>query len=964
MKLKRVPQVAWLASCVFFVGCTQETIPGPPAGVTLTPRGHQELRVEEGRLRAHWLGRDREVGFCLQAPLSRDTSQWRASARINDVVAQPPEPADARWSTDTSVCFAWEIPTGVRASDRLEICAELRDDFTKERFRLPCLDAAWTADASDFLTMLERGNKLQQPDAERDRRAYVTALDRLAVDAAEKDYPALAVRLRLIAVDALRRQPTSAHLSEIDQRLDALPAWLDQDEAAALSLAVDSGRAKLALARDDLRQAWLWLRQAESKARRVAGRQRLAILVDQVNILRRQGAATDAAARLAQALEDCDRWPCDTRQVPAAHGLLAWIELTDADPDGANVTRARAHLEAEATFFSPATNPLEIANHLINRALAERLAGQEPASYLAAARSRLASAETTPRVASLRAWADLIEGLAALDRDDTAEAIRLCTRAAGGHEAEGAVGIEGTEVASPPARVAAWAWSCQGRAYRRDGALAAAAAAFEEALIRHHLAAPHDNDHTRQVPGQRTDDTYRAARVAIERGRTRDAWHGLDMLDHLGTIPNPNCSTPRGAATADLDAQRQALRDRLAWAERPQTPSRQQQLDGLRFEWRQTLESIHRQMLNQCGDTEVEIPAPPHVRAFALPDEIIALFRRSDGRIVARRTPMARGALHQRLAQLEAEQQRVVHDRESEQRTAPSDGGAAVHNSTSSRSDDDQRWRALAQPFADALLPPADMASGRTVRFALYGGLQRVPVAALPTRIDDRPAWFGERTTVVHRPPIVLRQQAASPQPAGPPLFIVDPQRNLASGRSAQQRFGTRFPEATVLYGAAATREAVDAALPSAAFLHVDAHGRFEGAFPTLSGLQLHDGLTTIGDLLASGFPERLVNLSGCFTGKSADSGTSSFDGLAGFLALRGVRWVVASRAAGSDLLLAAFNEGFYRRLAAGQSVPQAYGDALGELRSNQPAAAWSTLLLIGTDSIDSGQESSLPDYG
>lgn len=962
----------WLGGLPLLIGCVQQADRTLPSGVTLTPRGHQEVQIApDGRLRAHWLGREKKAGFCLEAPLDRDTSQWQVRTRLNGIPAEPAKAMAATWYSDTSLCFAWKIPPSLRPSVRLEICAELQDDFTHEHFRLPCIDAAWTPDGGDFVAMLTQGETLQQQGASLPLSDYVNALDALAETAADRGYPALSVRLRLIAVDKLRRQPTPAHLRESDQRLLALPAWLDQDEAAALAVAVDSGRARVALAHGNPRQAWLWLQRAEASARKVAGRQRLSIVMDQVQILRQRGTTTSAVARLEGVLEDCDHWPCDARLTPAVHDLLAWIYLTEPDVDTTSLARAHAHLEVEAASIASQADPLEVANHLINRALLERLSGESPVPTLAAARSLLEGAGAMPRRTSLHAWADLIEGLAALDQGDTAAAIRHCARA---------LGTDPAAANPPPPRVIAWSWSCRGRAHRLDGALTLAAAAFEEALLRHHLAEPGARDRVRQAGAQRTDDTYRAARVAVERGREHEAWQFLRALDHLSAISRPDCATLDEAATANLEARRQALRDRLAWAERPQAPDRHRQLEGLRFEWRQTLESIHRQMLLQCGDTELVTPAPAHVRAFALTDEIITLFRQADGRISARRTPIARTALRQRLAQLEAEQQRVETDRWASNRpddrpddqseirpsTRP-DPSVAADAGGRDPSDNpaDKRWRALTRPLAEALIPPASMDLGPTIRFALHGPLQGVPVAALPTRIGDRLGWFGERATIVRRPPLVTRRQVtADPSPIAVPLFIVNPQRNLASGQAARLGFGALFPESRLLYGSEATRAAVDAALPSASFLHVDAHGRFEEAFPTLSGLQLHDGLVTIGDLLATGFPERLVNLSGCFTGKTAESGDSSFDGLAGFLALRGVRWVVASRVAGSDSMLAAFNDGFYRRLAMGEDIPQAFGAALGDLRASRPAAAWSTLILIGTDSIVSGQESPSPDYG
>jgi CHAT domain-containing protein len=150
-----------------------------------------------------------------------------------------------------------------------------------------------------------------------------------------------------------------------------------------------------------------------------------------------------------------------------------------------------------------------------------------------------------------------------------------------------------------------------------------------------------------------------------------------------------------------------------------------------------------------------------------------------------------------------------------------------------------------------------------------------------------------------------------------------------------------------LLRGGEARRDAVRTALHGASALHVDAHARYEPAFPELSTLLLADGPLTGQELAAWSAGLALANLSGCRTGRAPVTADSGRFGMAGLLVRAGVPWVVASRAALHNDLAQDFNRAFHDALARGEPVPLAYGRALGRVRDGHPASHWAVLVLL-----------------
>ena len=184
-------------------------------------------------------------------------------------------------------------------------------------------------------------------------------------------------------------------------------------------------------------------------------------------------------------------------------------------------------------------------------------------------------------------------------------------------------------------------------------------------------------------------------------------------------------------------------------------------------------------------------------------------------------------------------------------------------------------------------MPPA--------KYALHGPLQGVPIAALPLAEGG---WLADRFLPTVQPAAPALSQATSDLSihSEQGLFVVDPRGNLPAGTQSGRFYRENFSRAKVLMGAQATVQAVEAALGRASFLHVDAHGNYDPAFPELSSLGLADGPLPFGRLAELPVPRALVNLSGCRTGGWPITADSGRYGLAGLCARRGARWTIGSR--------------------------------------------------------------------
>jgi hypothetical protein len=600
------------------------------------------------------------------------------------------------------------------------------------------------------------------------------------------------------------------------------------------------------------------------------------------------------------------------------------------DPDAGRTELAAAESHLTTVLAAPSLEPQERANHLINLALLQTRRGEPPARALGEARRLLDPAGGDSRKSELlRAWADLVEALHALTAPagDLERADRLCGRVVS---------------AGLTPRLTAWALSCTGRVRQRQGDLERAAWAFDQALAHHEHATPERLGQLLPLgPGQRADDFYRAARLALEQGAGERAWEILADLDRLA-VNEETCrrSHTQGERAPGQGAERRRLLRRLAALDAP--PHRREAREALRpiLERLRELAApcIARDTVPQAAPetrAAAREPVPgdgPGYRAFALDDEIFLLRRDAAGWVrLARRTPLPRGGV------------RETTD--------------ALRRALEERTVDDERWRALTNPLAAALRPEPETepaagtaatgAAPPRISYRLHGLLQNVPLEALPAADGDPPRWLGELVTVVVHP---AGLRSARPPAAGPrvPLFVVDPAQNLARREELLDLYGSHFPGSRLLIGAAATTAAFRRALATARWLHADTHGVYDPAFPEHSSLELADGSITLLELADLPMHLDFANLSGCRTGSWPTTADSGRDGIGGLLARRGAHWVIASRADLLNRLALDFNPPFYDAVRAGEPVPEAYRRAMARVRRHHPAATWAALFLLG----------------
>lgn len=889
--------LAVLAALGMLAGC-RGAEPRFAGQVEVFLRGHREVALEAAPVPLFEDGSD-PLGLCLRTGPDVETGQWQARL---DVAGSEAEFAAPVARLGTTVCF--ERPLPGPAGGAAELCARLRDTYDGREQDLPCrrFRIATPESSRRRAALEEELNGILRRSAELSGDLLLERLDRLAERAAAEGAPLLGVRARLVAVYFARRD---ARFDAAHKRLAALPDWLAAPAASPFAGQAAYESAMVALRSGELRHAWQEMERADGLFRRVADRKWFAVSMSRADLLSRVGAVGEAVVRLRAALDDCGAAaPCQDWLVPYARGTLAWLILSTPDATEEDLAVAAESLGIALDGISAEEDPVEHANQQINLAYLRLRRGaggwEEP---LRTARALLASAaESSEHNAELSGWATLVEGLAALD-GDPARAAALC---------------QGLGAQSGSSELAAWAASCEGRAARLLGDREGARRAFDRALTLYELAGPETlGQRIPQSPGQRAEDFYRAARLALERGAPSEAWSLLARLDGL-TLDEDARRACRDAMTDPEErarwlADEKRRRDLLAELPALETPGADPQRESVR---RMVLEEL-RELARSSPGCEPHVregaDAALRYRAFAVDDEVLLLERHGADVTLARRTTLGRGERQRILARLAQAQAR---------RDLP-----------------DEDWRTLLAPFAEALVPPGELPP--VAVFALHGPLQDVPLMALPLPDGE---WLADRTVVSLRP---AGASAGVPAEA-PALFVVDPRRNLPSGRELERAYRELFPDAVVVAGRAATRKALAAGVGGARWLHLDVHGRYEPAFPELSRLELADGALTLIELAELPPPAELANLSGCQTGRWPTTAGRGEYGIAGVLARRGTRWVVASRTDLLDRLAADFNRAFYQALAQPSTgVAESYARALTVVRARHPAAAWSALLLL-----------------
>jgi hypothetical protein len=922
---------SWAASgiaasgiAVLFTGCA----PKPsPLDVPVVLRGHTEIALEaDGTLIPRLFSAGRP-GLCLEVDTTLDTSLWEMELSFNGLPSPSGLEAPAARSA-TTLCFDGDLPPELPEGS-VTVCGKVIDGFNGKALRVPCLPALYTKIPAAYEQTKSALQEVLKKAYDLSSSELVGELDPIRDQAQQDGLPLLSIQVTLITAHFLTLEGTAEALAEVDRRFNTLPPWLDAPEASnhgAMAayqhalLQLDTGRR--------LEDAWIELGRADRRFRRIADPKRFTVTMVEASILHQVGAGSEATRRLRSALAESEKLGATARLLKAGRGNLAWFILLNPHASLAELDEAEAYL---GTLEDSNTDPIELANRQVDLAYLEVRRGRSPQHFLTVARQLLDDvALAADHVRHLRDWADLVEGSAALARGDTVRALELCRPQAERRDT----------------RLAAWAHSCSARAHRQSGDPAAAARAFQQALLQHAYAAPQRIGQNLAVgPGQRADDFARAARLEIERGSPAAAWQLLLDLDRLSAAESERRRCRQQAQDGyrqrweEIDTETAALLKTLLELDGPASTDRHAQQEQQIHELKSRLQKLWREWPGCAGRHQADDTGLDY-RAFALDDEIL-LLHRPNGRVkLARRTPFSRQELRDRSDRIA--------------------DGFAHRNLTNAQ------WEELLAPLAEALRPvdtdPGDTNSvdtDSTVTYALHGLLQGVPLAMLPLATSaqaDGARWLGETTLVA------LQSAGAGAEAVQQgdgdeavwrdseprlPLFVVDPRSNLPAAPRSLTTYRKLFPDARVLHGLAATHGAFRQQVGRSAWLHIDAHGLYDPAFPELSAIELADRPFRWVELADDSPRLRFANMSGCQTGRWPITADSGVYGMAGLLTRLGVHWAVASRTNLPDRVAEDFNHAFYTEVAKGRSVPQAYRQALRTVIAQHPIGDWGGLLLL-----------------
>jgi hypothetical protein len=189
----------------------------------------------------------------------------------------------------------------------------------------------------------------------------------------------------------------------------------------------------------------------------------------------------------------------------------------------------------------------------------------------------------------------------------------------------------------------------------------------------------------------------------------------------------------------------------------------------------------------------------------------------------------------------------------------------------------------------DALLlaPLAADIGDRALVVVPTGRLHALPWSVLPSNL-------GRAVTVAPSASLWLRATAGPRDPTrGGIVLVAGPGLPHASTEVAA--LARRYPTSRRLTGAAATCQAVSAAIDGADLAHVAAHGVFRADNPLFSSLQMADGPLTVYDLEALKEAPRTLVLSACDSGLSDIRPGDELMGLAAAVFALGTSTLVAS---------------------------------------------------------------------
>jgi CHAT domain-containing protein len=211
------------------------------------------------------------------------------------------------------------------------------------------------------------------------------------------------------------------------------------------------------------------------------------------------------------------------------------------------------------------------------------------------------------------------------------------------------------------------------------------------------------------------------------------------------------------------------------------------------------------------------------------------------------------------------------------------------------------------------------------------------PLAALPfAALHDGSSYVGARLQLAMAPSARIALHALQHPPARAPerqALVVGESRRLPQAAVEAREVAALFGQSVCLIDEAATLEAVRAAAPAAAVIHLACHAQFRSDNPMFSALHLRDGAITAEWLQGLHLQPAVVVLSACETALAGQGQGDEMLGLVRAFMLAGAARVVAALWPVDDAVTRQFMASFYAALAAGQSCSAAMAQAQATVR-------------------------------
>jgi CHAT domain-containing protein len=254
----------------------------------------------------------------------------------------------------------------------------------------------------------------------------------------------------------------------------------------------------------------------------------------------------------------------------------------------------------------------------------------------------------------------------------------------------------------------------------------------------------------------------------------------------------------------------------------------------------------------------------------------------------------------------------------------------------------------LRKLYRELVAPIENLLTGRNLVLVPHEFLHHLPLHAM----FDGGRYLIDRFAITYAPSASIyalcRKRRANS--GGMALILGVPDPRAPWIENEVRSVADTLPDAKLLIGAEANREALEEWGPRSRLVHIATHGRFREARPMFSSIRLGDGYVTLYDLYQHRLPVELAALSGCSTGLSVVASGDELLGLVRGLLHAGARSLLLTLWDVQDRSTAWFMNSFYHRLAGQSDKAAALRGAMRELRERHPHPYyWAPFVLIGT---------------